>query len=233
MCLVIITLGMSALEMLLGEGTKGRILDELLEGGRSTRELADLLKIRESAVRMHLERMVEMGVLVSSFHREGIGRPRKRFSLTPAGHELFARRYDMALETLMEVVIEKEGEAYAKELFIAMGRRLAENLGKGVPGLSSEKSIEERAQAVVKLFNSLGQKAKLSKSPEGLCILSHNCIFRANATSHPTLYCDLFHRGMVERMLSPAKVRFKETIGRGNKMCIMMIPSTASPAERA
>jgi predicted ArsR family transcriptional regulator len=224
---------MSALEMLLGEGTKGRILDELLEGGKSTRELADLLKIRESAVRMHLERMVEMGILVSSFHREGIGRPRKRFSLTPSGHELFSRRYDLALETLMDVVIEREGEAYAKELFIAMGKRMAENLSKGFPGLNGEKSIEERAQAVVKLFNNLGQKAKLTKNPEGLCIMSHNCIFRANAVNHPTLYCDLFHRGMVEKMLSPAKVRFKETIGRGNKACIMMIPTSGSSTRSA
>ena len=224
---------MSALEMLLGEGTKGRILDELLEGGKSTRELADLLKIRESAVRMHLERMVEMGVLVSSFHREGIGRPRKRFSLTPSGHELFARRYDIALESMLEVVIEREGEAYAKELFIAMGKRLAENLGKGVPGLNGEKSLEERAQAVVKLFNNLGQKAKLSKTPEGLCILSHNCIFRSNATNHPTYYCDLFHRGMVEKLLAPARVQFKETIGRGNKMCLMMIPSSKGSTSSA
>ncbi len=216
---------MGALETLLGEGTKGRILEELLDGGRTTRELAAMLKIRESAVRMHLERMVEMGLLTSSFHREGIGRPRKKFFLTPSGHELFARRYDLALDTLVESMIDKEGEPFVRSVFTDAGKRLAEKMSKDLPYVASGAPYEERLQAVLRLMNVLGQRAKVVKVNGKTCIESHNCIFRTSAGKHPNYFCDLMHKGMVEKVLSPTKVELPETIAKGAKNCLFVLPS--------
>lgn len=216
---------MGALEVLLGEGTKAHILDELLEGGKTTRELAATLKIRESAVRMHLERMVEMGLLSATFHREGIGRPRKKFSLTPSGRELFARRYDLALDTLIEAVTAKEGEAYVRTLFQDMGKRLADRVSRDLPTPGARASTEEKIQAALRVMNLMGQRAHVSKVNGQTCIESHNCIFGTSASKHPGLFCDVMHKGLIEKNLGPMKLEIKESIAKGGKTCLFVIPS--------
>jgi predicted ArsR family transcriptional regulator len=112
-----------------------------------------------------------------------------------------------------------------------MGKKMAENVGKEVLWLDGDKSIEERTQAMVKLLNSLGQKAKISKVPEGLCVVSHNCVFRSAAVKHPSLYCDIFHKSLFDRLLSPAKVQMKETIAKGDRRCVMIIPASKGDSQ--
>lgn len=214
---------MSAMEMLLGEGTKGKILENLLEGAKTTKALSKSLGVRESAIRMHLERMVEMGVLTSSFYREGVGRPKKRFSLTSAGHELFTKKYDLILESMLAVLLEKEGDAYVRSLFTTVGRRLADSLGGDVLWASREKTPEVKAQALVKVMNNMGQRAELVRSDGALQIVNHNCVFRSTAIKYPGLFCDLFHKTFVEKLLSPTKVDFRESLAKGGKECVFTV----------
>jgi len=74
------------------EGTRGRILEELATAPRTARDLAEKLGIQESAARGHLGRMEDRGLVVPSFRREGVGRPRKRYVLTGQGQDLFPKK---------------------------------------------------------------------------------------------------------------------------------------------
>jgi predicted ArsR family transcriptional regulator len=214
---------MAAADLILGDTTKGRILEELITGPRTARDLASVLKIRESAVRTHLERMVERGIVQPSFHREGVGRPRKRFSLTPEGFELFPRRYEMLLDTLVEVLLEREGEGYVSTLFMSAARRFAEKLASEIPRMEEGASERERLEAVVRILNKLGQRAHLESSGGTPRIVRRNCVFRVAAMKHAYLLCDVFDQHFLESLLGQAGVGLTESVPRGGHTCTHLI----------
>ena len=73
--------------------TKQKIMEILLEGPRSLGEITDKLQIQKSAVRIHLESLQSEKAVESRFKIERLGRPRKIYSLTENGRELFPRKY--------------------------------------------------------------------------------------------------------------------------------------------
>ncbi|MCL4324387.1 MAG: ArsR family transcriptional regulator [Candidatus Thermoplasmatota archaeon] len=210
----------------MGEGTKAKILHDLLDGGKSARELARTLKIRESAIRMHLERMVEMGLLSSRFQREGVGRPKKKFYLTSTGHEMFTRRYDLVMDALLGTLMEKEGDAYVRTLFTQMGRKLADTLGDSVKVAGTNGRTNSKPEALVQLMNGMGEKAELIRTPTSVSVVNHNCIFRSYAMKYPGLFCDSYHKAFVERLMGQNKVVVRETMAKGAPACILLLERT-------
>jgi len=135
------------------EGTRGRILEELAVAPRTARDLAQKLGIQESAARGHLGRMQERGLVVPTFRREGVGRPRKRFALTGAAQELFPKKYDLILDTVVDELLAREGEKYVSALFADAAKRMAHEVAKEVPRSGTP---EQRAENVVRSLNRLG-----------------------------------------------------------------------------
>jgi len=107
------------------QGTRGRILEELAVAPRTAHDLALKLGIQESAARGHLGRMEERGLVVPTFRREGVGRPRKRYALTDAAQELFPKKYDLILDTVVDELLTREGEGYVSALFADAAQRMA------------------------------------------------------------------------------------------------------------
>ncbi len=214
---------MDSMEAILGEGTKVNILNQLLQGARTARELSSRLKIRESAIRMHLEKMVEMGLLSSKFLREGVGRPKKKFMLTSAGHELFTKRYDLLADALITTVSEKEGEKYLRELFVRMGQKLGDAAAMDMKRPSENTDTVDRPAALVNLMNQMGERAELIRTSKGVAIVNHNCIFRSNAMKHPNLFCEAYHKTFMERLVYPYKVSCRETMARGATSCVFTL----------
>ena len=87
------------------ENTKMTILNLLLEGSKTTGEIADKLKIQKSAIRAHLESLRAEQAIRSYFKVEGPGRPRKIYELTESGRELFPRKYDLLLSLILQSIV--------------------------------------------------------------------------------------------------------------------------------
>ncbi|EQD35162.1 transcriptional regulator, DeoR family, partial [mine drainage metagenome] len=166
-----------AAELLLGEGTKGKILEELTSGPRTAGELSSRLGIQESAIRTHLESLVKRGIVVPSFHREGIGRPRKRFQLTREGEELFPRHYELLLNSLIDAVLEQSGEGYLTLLFQRAADQLADRLTEELPALSQTTDLRERLRLTAVVLDRLGQRAEVVERNGVPQLIRHNCIF--------------------------------------------------------
>ena len=214
---------MNMVDLLPAEGTKGRILEELMTGPRSAKELAGVLRIRESAVRTHLERLVDRGIVQPSFHRQGVGRPRKRFSLTPDGQEIFPRRYEMLLDALIGALEEREGEGYVSSLMVQAAQEFARKVAQKLPAFSPETSKEDRLRAVVKVLNDLGQRAELNREGERLQVVRKNCVFRATAMKHAYLLCNVFDQHFLENLFGQAGVDLLDSIPRGAHSCTHLI----------
>jgi predicted ArsR family transcriptional regulator len=212
---------MAASEVRVGEGTRGRIIEELADSPKTARDLAKTLGIQESAARGHLDRLEERGLVVPTFRREGVGRPRKRYLLTPQGQELFPRRYELLLDSVMEELIAREGEGFVSALFAEAARRMAKEIAREVP---IDAPAADRARALAGALNQLGFRCKVESSPTGeLKIVRTNCIFRHNALTHSYLLCDVFDKHLTEELLGQAGLALQDSITRGGMRCTHLI----------
>jgi len=203
------------------EGTRGRILEELAVAPRTARDLAKKLGIQESAARGHLDRLEDRGLVVPSFRREGVGRPRKRYALTGSGQDLFPKIYDRILDTVVDELLDREGEGYVSALFAEAARRMALDVAKEVPKGGSP---HERARNLVTALNHLGFRCSAQEMPDGrLRIVRTNCVFRHNALSHPYLLCDVFDKHLTESLLGQVGVDLQDSISRGGVRCTHLV----------
>jgi predicted ArsR family transcriptional regulator len=203
------------------EGTRGRILEELATAPRTARDLAKKLGIQESAARGHLGRMEEKGLVVPSFRREGVGRPRKRYVLTGSGQELFPKKYELILDTVVDELLAREGEGFVSALFAESARRMATAVAKEIP---KGGTTEEKARRLVGALNQLGFRCSVEKTADGhLRIVRTNCIFRHSALAHPYLLCDVFDKNLTETLLGEVGVDLEDSIGRGGMRCTHLI----------
>jgi predicted ArsR family transcriptional regulator len=203
------------------EGTRGRILEELAVAPRTARDLAKKLGIQESAARGHLDRLEDRGLVVPSFRREGVGRPRKRYVLTGPGQDLFPKIYDRILDTVVDELLDREGEGYVSALFAEAARRMAVEVAKGLPKGGNP---HERARNLVTALNQLGFRCSAQEMPDGqLRIVRTNCVFRHSALSHPYLLCDVFDKHLTESLLGQVGVDLQDSIGRGGVRCTHLV----------
>jgi predicted ArsR family transcriptional regulator len=203
------------------EGTRGRILEELAVAPRTARDLARKLGIQESAARGHLGRLEERGLVVPSFRREGVGRPRKRYVLTSSAQELFPKKYDLILDTVVDSLLAREGEGYVSALFAEAAERMAREVVKEVPRTGTP---QERAENVVRSLNRLGFRCTTDRAPDGtIRITRSNCVFRHSAMTHPFLLCEVFDKHLTEALLGQSGVDLIDSIGRGGMRCTHLI----------
>jgi len=203
------------------EGTRGRILEELAVAPRTARDLARKLGIQESAARGHLGRLEERGLVHPSFRREGVGRPRKRYVLTSSAQELFPKKYDLILDTVVDALLAREGEGYVSALFADAAERMAREVAKEVPRTGTP---QERAENVVRSLNRLGFRCMTDRAPDGsIRITRSNCVFRHSAITHPFLLCDVFDKHLTEALLGQPGVDLVDSIGRGGMRCTHLI----------
>jgi predicted ArsR family transcriptional regulator len=203
------------------EGTRGRILEELATAPRTARDLAKKLGIQESAARGHLGRMEEKGLVVPTFRREGVGRPRKRYTLTGQGQDLFPKKYDLILDAVVDELLAREGEGFVSALFAESARRMASAVAKEIP---KGGSTEEKARRLVTALNDLGFRCSVETTADGhLRIVRTNCIFRHSALAHPYLLCDVFDKNLTEALLGEVGVDLEDSIGRGGMRCTHLI----------
>jgi predicted ArsR family transcriptional regulator len=205
-----------------GEGTRGRILEELATAPRTARDLAKALGIQESAARGHLERLEGRGLVVPTFRREGVGRPRKRFLLTPEGHELFPRKYELLLESVLEELLASSGKEFVRGLFAESAKRMADHIARALP--SGTASPKQRAELLADALNQLGFRCSVEAKKDGsLRIVRTNCIFRHSALGHADLICDVFDKNLTEALLGQVGIDLEASIGRGASQCTHLI----------
>lgn len=211
----------TAADLKVGEGTRGRIIEELAISPQTARDLARKLGIQESAARGHLDRLQGRGLVVPTFHREGVGRPRKRYLLTSEGQELFPRKYEMLLDSVMEELLAREGEGFVSALFASAARRMAKEIAQSLP---PSKGLQDRVQALARSLNELGFRTTVEKSAEGgFKLVRTNCVFRHNALTHAYLLCDVFDKHLTEALLGQVGVDLQDSIGRGSMRCTHLI----------
>jgi DeoR family transcriptional regulator, suf operon transcriptional repressor len=180
-------------------------MEILLEGPRSLGEITDKLQIQKSAVRIHLESLQSEKAVESHFKIERLGRPRKIYSLTEYGRELFPRKYDLILSLILKKITETNGKEQARKIIESIADDIATNIRYEIKknGNSSLNSFEESLKIFNSASNEMGFASFITKERDGkYSVLSKNCILHKVALKHQDIICHGLHDRMIMRSLS-------------------------------
>jgi DeoR family transcriptional regulator, suf operon transcriptional repressor len=200
------------------ENTKMAILNLLLEGSKTTGEIADKLKIQKSAIRAHLESLRAEQAIRSYFKVEGPGRPRKIYELTESGRELFPRKYDLLLSLILQSIETAEGHNYAKKLIRSVADKIAQEIQDKIKNSSA--NFEESVRILNSSSNEMGFMSSFYKEDDSTySIMSRNCIVHKIAFSNQDAICHGFHDRIIQKALEGKinpEVHLKECIALGD-----------------
>ena len=219
-------------------GAPARVAQALLEGGPQTAAaLAERLGLSTTAVRRHLDALVESGHVESGERApygpqagravtRGRGRPARVFSVTAAGRESFESAYDdLAVGALR--FLDQTGGAAAVEAFAAhrvaeLERRYAEAVTR-IPS-------DQRPRALVAALSADGYAASVvdGAADHTVQICQHHCPVAHVAIEFPAL-CDAEAEAF-GRLLGSHVTRLA-TIAHGDGVCTTLVsrPGSAVP----
>jgi DeoR family suf operon transcriptional repressor len=152
--------------------TRREIVEALKKRGEMTAdELATQLQLTTSGVRQHLVGLTSDGLVAHHQVREGPGRPRHCYHLTPAADALFPRAYSDLTNELLGYADDEEPEL-VERLFEKRRKRRVDGARERLAGLDFEAKVAVLAQ----ILDEDGYLADFQAQPDGsFLITEHNC----------------------------------------------------------
>ena len=193
--------------------SRSRIVQELLGGPRTAVQLAASLRIQVSAARKHLDRLRSLGIVDERFERAGPGRPKKFYTLTEAGKELFPRHYDAVLNALVSEMTRDQGETRAQATLARVAHGFA---AAAVPEPGANKAHLRR---LTEGLGELGFEPTLTDRGGECTITSHNCPILKTAMLHRELVCGGLHAEIIRASTGSSQVRRGKWIVDGDAVC--------------
>ena len=177
-------------------------MEILLEGPRSLGEITDKLQIQKSAVRIHLESLQSEKAVESHFKIERLGRPRKIYSLTENGRELFPRKYDLILSLILKKITETNGQEQARKLIESVADDIADGIRYEIKKSGNLGNFEESLKILNSVSDYMGFASSITKEDDKkFSIQSKNCILHKVAVSHQNIICHGLHDRMIIKSL--------------------------------
>jgi DeoR family suf operon transcriptional repressor len=152
--------------------TRRAILDYLKRHGEARAEaIAAAATITVSGARQHLVALERDGLIAHREMREGPGRPKHLYSLTPAGDALFPRTYAELANELLQYV-EHEDPALLTRIFDKRGRRRLDQARARMAGLP----FNDQVRVVAEILDEDGYLADFERREDGTYVITeHNC----------------------------------------------------------
>jgi predicted ArsR family transcriptional regulator len=207
------------------DGPQRRILEALkLRGPLTARQLAALRGGGTVAMRAHLRNLVLSGLVAHEEERQAVGRPARRYRLTPDSDALFPKHYDVLAVKLAETVAAELGE----EALIRILRRWLEELH---PYFDAQlpNEFEARLEALANHQSSFGFMASVRKERVGLTVVEQNCPVAKVAAQFPQICA---HEATLFQRVLGRNVDLTCCQARGDALCEFRIGADIAPDSR-
>jgi DeoR family suf operon transcriptional repressor len=166
------------------KGQRAAVLTQLKRSQSLTaRELASRLGVSLNAARHHLKELEVEGLVRYQREHRGVGAPVFAYGLTPAGEELFPRRYCEALTAMLGAVVEREGRGAAVRLLETYFQLLAGRIRGQLEGVPPA----ERLRVVARALSEEGYMAEAVAGDGTAMLTEHNCAIPAVAERFPEI----------------------------------------------
>jgi DeoR family suf operon transcriptional repressor len=173
------------------QGIRGQILVELKQAtvGLTARELRQRSGASLNAIRHHLKELEAETLLVRRREQRGVGAPVHLYFLSPAGENLFPRRYQ---ELLTETLSQVEGRNGRPAIVEAMDQHYGALAGRLKADLG-DAAGQDRLELVARILVEEGYMAAWRESDGAISLTEHNCAIKAVAQRFPEI-CELEER---------------------------------------
>jgi DeoR family suf operon transcriptional repressor len=153
--------------------SRREILLHLKKSGSARSEsIAEAIGVTLSGTRQHLTALERDGLVTHTDIRDGRGRPKFIYYLTPTADNLFPRNYVDLTNELLEYVEDEDPELLAR-IFDKRGQRRLERARARTAHLPA---FPEQVRAVTELLDEDGYLASCTEEPDGsFRIVEHNC----------------------------------------------------------
>jgi predicted ArsR family transcriptional regulator len=165
------------------KSTKRQILLILKKKGKmSIADLARELEITPMGVRQHLSLLERDGLVTTRIMRKPMGRPVYIYSLTEEANNLFPKKYETLLESILESIVILDGEEKLDLILRTRYARLAELFGPRFTDLN----LAERVTELEKVLTELGFLLEVKRiSNTSFAIDNYNCVLNSIAKKYP------------------------------------------------
>jgi predicted ArsR family transcriptional regulator len=186
-------------------------------------QVADEFGLHRTVARAHLEKLGEVGLLVTGTRRRaGGGRPAKTYEVSGERLEVMLppRRYERLSRNLLRLIATQLDPAAAEAAAFDLGRAYGEQTAAAVIGEHEHVPARLAPHAVAAWMDESGYNVRLSEEPGALVLEVHNCVFSELAREFPDIVCP-FDRGTMCGMLgvSPAVHRQTHALSSGDSFC--------------
>jgi predicted ArsR family transcriptional regulator len=138
-------------------------------------------------IHYHINVLQRDGLLETQDVRQGVGRPRKVFTLRDAAYEKFPQSYHRLSDRLLAILKSRMTEADIQALFERIGADIATEHAMSLQG----KPLEEKIATLIELLGEEGFMSRLEKTGTDQFVLTQvNCPYQYVATRHPEV-CEL------------------------------------------
>lgn len=163
-------------------------------------ELASRLKLAPQGLRRRLEALAADGQVEATTERAGVGRPRKRWRLAPAGEARFPDAHDIVAVELIEGIRATLGEA-ALDRVIALREETQRK--RYLAALRRHRGAAAKVRQLAALRSAEGYMAEVREESDGSLLLTeHHCPICAAAKA-----CQGFCRSELQI--------FRDALGKG------------------
>lgn len=197
--------------------TKEKILTILKQDREPACTLKDILHhftISETAVRKHLQELINQGYVKESVIKQEIGRPYHLYALTGKGHATFPHQNkELPLELLQDLE-EVGGKEVVNQLLLKRKEREQEQLAKKINHFPFSKQVEK----LVDTQNERGYMMEYETDEDGnFEVVNYNCPIYNIATTYDQICTN--EKNMLTDIFPESDVCFHSCIASGGKYC--------------
>ncbi|MDR3506919.1 MAG: transcriptional regulator [Caulobacteraceae bacterium] len=141
-------------------------------GPARTGDLADGLGLTRQGARQQLEKLAAEGLVTFSDERDGVGRPRRLWSLDAAGHARFPDTHAQLSVELLAAIRTEFGDAGLDRL---IARREIDSLRAYQHRLEGAADLEQRVRRLAEARSAEGYMAEVLADADGYLLVENHC----------------------------------------------------------
>jgi predicted ArsR family transcriptional regulator len=200
--------------------TRREMLQALKAAPRTMAELAATLRMSTEAVRQQLAQLEKSGWVARRSTRGASGprggRPAVRYVLTPAGEELFPKRYHDLSVALLDGVSDSFGAEAVRALLERITDARVAQFAPSLDGLT----LLEKVAALKDLYILNDPYVSVDTSPGSVMLIERNCPYLKTALQRPALCSTTV--SMLTRLLGKRVVR-EQRYQDGDGRCVFRV----------
>jgi predicted ArsR family transcriptional regulator len=187
-------------------------------------QVAEEFGLHRTVARAHLEKLGEVGLLVTGTRRRaGGGRPAKTYEVSDERLEIMLppRRYERLSRNLLRLIAGQLDPAAAEAAAFELGRSFGEETAAAIAGDQEHVPARLSPHAVAAWMDESGYSVTVSEAGSGSVVIEvRNCVYSELAKEFPDIVCP-FDRGTLCGMfgVSPAVHHQTHALSAGDSFC--------------